>query len=157
MTWLAKTGVKTSRSPATRRAIPRIVTSTRWVTKSRSSTRARRSKSAASRANANPSGSRKNTSRTRLARGREKITGRRDGMMRAMSAYGISLAAAPTIPRHPESPTVAVGSPAVFSVEASADTFSYEWKRNGVNIAGAAFALFLQNVQPGDAGGPRRR
>ena len=44
----------------------------------------------------------------------------------------------PVITRHPANQTVIVGQAATFSVQASGDApLSYQWQRNGVNIAGA--------------------
>ncbi|MDB6110160.1 MAG: hypothetical protein JWR69_1910, partial [Pedosphaera sp.] len=55
----------------------------------------------------------------------------------------------------PASQVIAVGSPATFSVEASGFTpFTYQWKLNGTNIAGAtASSLTVTNAQVANAGG----
>jgi glucose/arabinose dehydrogenase len=49
---------------------------------------------------------------------------------------------APTITTHPSSQTVSVGSPATFSVTASGSGLSYQWQRNGTNIAGATSSSY---------------
>ena len=50
---------------------------------------------------------------------------------------------APTITQHPASQTVAVGQPATFSVTAGGTPpLSYQWQRNGANIAGATAASY---------------
>ncbi len=63
-------------------------------------------------------------------------------------------ATAPSITTHPASQTAPVGSNVTFSVVASgATTLAYQWKKDGVDIAGATNAtLTLNNVQPSDAG-----
>lgn len=61
---------------------------------------------------------------------------------------------APTITTPPASQSVGPGSSAAFSVQAAGTTpLSYQWTRNGVNVAGATSSiLFLSGVQAGDAG-----
>ena len=53
----------------------------------------------------------------------------------------------------PSSRTVAVGSNVTFSIGASGNGLTYQWRRNAVNIQGATAAtLNLTNVQTGDSG-----
>lgn len=61
---------------------------------------------------------------------------------------------APTITTQPSSQTVAEGQGASFSVAASGDQpFSYQWKKNGVNIVGATSSSYsIPSVQVSDAG-----
>ncbi len=80
------------------------------------------------------------------------VLSKSDGMIRALGAYQSPLSAAPTITRHPESQRVATGGTVVFSVEASADTLGYQWKRNGVNLPRANGAILtLSNLTAADA------
>ena len=60
----------------------------------------------------------------------------------------------PSITSHPASVTVAPGQPATFTVEASgAGPLSYQWQRNGVDIAGATGASYtLASPQTSDSG-----
>lgn len=51
-------------------------------------------------------------------------------------------AAAPAITAQPASLTVAVGSAAAFTVGTSGSSLSYQWKRNGADIAGATAASY---------------
>ena len=61
--------------------------------------------------------------------------------------------APPVIISGPESQTVQVGSPVLFTVEASGQDLIYQWQHNGSNIAGATSSgLALANVQLTDAG-----
>lgn len=61
--------------------------------------------------------------------------------------------ALPVISGQPVSMTSRQGSGAFFSVQASGTELAYQWRKGGVDIAGATQAtLFLGNVQPGDAG-----
>lgn len=64
------------------------------------------------------------------------VLSKSDGMIRALSAYDPGLLP-PTITRHPVNQTVAPGGTAVFTVEASSDAVTYQWKRNGLVIPGA--------------------
>jgi glucose/arabinose dehydrogenase len=51
--------------------------------------------------------------------------------------------AAPEVTQHPQSITVSVGQPATFTVAASGATpLSFQWQRNGGNIAGATSSTF---------------
>jgi len=59
----------------------------------------------------------------------------------------------PSIVVAPAGQTVALGGSATFSVVATNNPQSYQWRRNGENIAGATGAtLTVNNVQAGDAG-----
>lgn len=59
----------------------------------------------------------------------------------------------PTVITHPSSQSVATGSTVTFSVAATGNVQSYQWRRNGVNISGATAATLVRsNVQAGDAG-----
>ena len=62
--------------------------------------------------------------------------------------------APPTITSHPANRTVAVGQSATFSVTASgAAPLSYQWQRNGANIAGATSPSYtLASAQASDNG-----
>ena len=61
---------------------------------------------------------------------------------------------APVIVTHPQDRTVSVGQSATFTVSASGSApLSYQWQRNGTNIAGATAASYtIINAQPGDSG-----
>jgi len=61
---------------------------------------------------------------------------------------------APSISAQPQSQTVTVGANVTFAVTASGTPApSYQWRKNGTNLAGATLAtLSLTNVQAGDAG-----
>ena len=61
---------------------------------------------------------------------------------------------APSITSHPQSQTVAPGSSASFTVAASgAQPLSYQWQRNGANIAGATAQTYtIASVQTSDNG-----
>ena len=60
----------------------------------------------------------------------------------------------PTIVTHPQDRTVSVGQSATFTVVASGTApLSYQWQRNGVNIAGATAASYtVTNAQLTDSG-----
>ncbi|MBE2214433.1 MAG: immunoglobulin domain-containing protein [Opitutaceae bacterium] len=59
----------------------------------------------------------------------------------------------PSIDSQPTAMTSRQGSGAFFSVQASGTAVTYQWRKDGADIAGATQAtLFLNNVQPGDAG-----
>lgn len=60
----------------------------------------------------------------------------------------------PIITQHPQSQTVARGATVSLSVSyTGTGPFYFQWRRNGVNIAGATNeALSLTNIQPADAG-----
>jgi hypothetical protein len=60
----------------------------------------------------------------------------------------------PVITSQPTNATITQGQSASFSVSASGlQPLSYQWQKNGVNIAGATSAVFsIANVQPSDAG-----
>jgi glucose/arabinose dehydrogenase len=62
--------------------------------------------------------------------------------------------AAPTIAQHPQSVLVSVGQSATFTVSASGTSpLSYQWTRNGVDIAGAnGLSYTLNNAQVSDHG-----
>ena len=61
---------------------------------------------------------------------------------------------APTITTHPASQTVGAGSPATFTVAASGTApLSYQWQRNGTDIAGATSSSYtIASAQTGDNG-----
>lgn len=60
---------------------------------------------------------------------------------------------APVIATQPAPQTVAVGQAAAFSVAATGDGLSYQWQRNGADIAGATAATYvLNNAQASDDG-----
>ncbi|MBL8608938.1 MAG: hypothetical protein JNL38_16550 [Myxococcales bacterium] len=54
----------------------------------------------------------------------------------------VAAANAPSIAKQPQSLTVRVGTPAVFAVEAAGEELTYQWSRNGAEIAGATAATF---------------
>ncbi len=59
----------------------------------------------------------------------------------------------PSIVTQPAGQTVAVGGSATFSVVATNNPQSYQWRLNGVNIAGATASAFtVNNAQAADAG-----
>ncbi len=59
----------------------------------------------------------------------------------------------PSIVTQPVGQTVAVGGSATFSVEAASNPQSYQWRFNGVNIAGATTSsLTVNNAQAANAG-----
>ncbi|HQL80272.1 MAG TPA: immunoglobulin domain-containing protein, partial [Verrucomicrobiota bacterium] len=59
----------------------------------------------------------------------------------------------PSIVTQPVGQTVALGGSATFSVVAASNPQSYQWRLNGVNIAGATTSsLTVNNVQESDAG-----
>jgi glucose/arabinose dehydrogenase/regulation of enolase protein 1 (concanavalin A-like superfamily) len=60
----------------------------------------------------------------------------------------------PVITDQPDNVTVAEGQPATFQVTASGTApLSYQWRKNSVNIPGAASATYtITSVQPSDAG-----
>jgi hypothetical protein len=59
----------------------------------------------------------------------------------------------PTIATQPQSHTVAVGSAVVFSVEATGNALTYQWKKDGAPIlAATASRLFLAGTQSRDIG-----
>lgn len=62
--------------------------------------------------------------------------------------------AAPTITTQPQSQTVVAGGNVTFSVSVTGSApFTYQWRKNGTNIAGATSpTLGLNNVQPQQAG-----
>lgn len=49
----------------------------------------------------------------------------------------------PTITVQPQSPTLLVGQPAMFSVSAAGEDLTYQWQRNGQDIAGATQQTFV--------------
>ncbi|MGH2931418.1 MAG: PQQ-dependent sugar dehydrogenase, partial [Gaiellaceae bacterium] len=61
---------------------------------------------------------------------------------------------APAIVTHPQNQTVPVGQSATFTVSASGSTpMTYQWQRNGTNIAGATAASYtVTSPQLGDSG-----
>src|SRR5690242_5100367 len=62
-------------------------------------------------------------------------------------------AQAPAIATQPAPQSVAVGQAATFSVAATGDGLSYQWQRNGADIAGAnAASYMLNNAQAADDG-----
>ncbi len=57
------------------------------------------------------------------------------------------------ITKQPVRATVTNGSPAVFNVEASALSATYQWRKDGVDIVGGTAATFrITSVKPSDAG-----
>ena len=62
--------------------------------------------------------------------------------------------AAPTIVTQPASQTITAGNRVVFAVTTTGQaSFSYQWSKDGVALAGATDSVFvLANAQPGDAG-----
>jgi glucose/arabinose dehydrogenase len=62
--------------------------------------------------------------------------------------------AAPSITTHPASRTVSAGAAATFTVQASGtNPLSYQWQRNGVDIAGATASSYtLQSATPAASG-----
>lgn len=86
-------------------------------------------------------------------------------MMLALSACGgggggstaapppVASVQAPVIATQPAPQSVAVGQSATFSVAATGDGLSYQWQRNGADIAGATAASYvLNNAQAADDG-----
>jgi hypothetical protein len=66
----------------------------------------------------------------------------------------VTVVSAPSITSHPASAAQCAGTDATFSVTASvtAGSMSYQWKKNGVNIAGAtSSSLSLSNILGSDA------
>lgn len=58
----------------------------------------------------------------------------------------------PSIVRHPTGQTVMVGSSVAFSVEATGSSLSYQWRRDGLSLAGETGpTLLLKNVGPSNA------
>lgn len=70
------------------------------------------------------------------------------------SSAVLTVAVPPTIASHPQSRTVSVGSAATFSVTANGSSpFTYQWRRNGVNVAGATGSSYtLASPQFADSG-----
>lgn len=59
----------------------------------------------------------------------------------------------PTITQHPQSQSVRVGQPVTFTVQARGIELQYQWRKNGVAIAGATQPTYtIASVQPADAG-----
>ncbi len=73
------------------------------------------------------------------------------------TAAALTVNVPPTILLPPVSRTAAVGQTIVFTVEAAGTPpFSYQWRKNGVDIVGATdVSLVLTNIQPADAGNYR--
>ncbi len=64
-----------------------------------------------------------------------------------------SAVAAPSITSHPSNQTVTAGSAASFSVTATGTGLSYQWRKDGSNIAGATSATYsIASAVAGDAG-----
>lgn len=87
------------------------------------------------------------------AAGELYVLSKSDGMIRALGPWADPVSAAPTILRQPEAQTVNFGNTVVFSVEASADTVAYQWKRNGTPIPGATASFLLLSGVSGSAEG----
>ena len=65
----------------------------------------------------------------------------------------LSISAPPYITVHPANQNVSIGTNATLSVTASGVGLDYQWRKNGVNIAGATGSSHsITNVQAGDAG-----
>jgi len=61
--------------------------------------------------------------------------------------------APPVITQQPTNVTVCSGQPATFTVAATGQALTYQWRRNGQNIAGATGTSYsIPVTQPGDAG-----
>ena len=71
----------------------------------------------------------------------------------ALLVYNGTTCASATITTQPANQTACVGSPATFSVVASGAGLTYQWRKNGSNIAGATAASYtIPSVVAGDAG-----
>jgi trimeric autotransporter adhesin len=65
----------------------------------------------------------------------------------------LTVAALPAITTQPSNQTVCAGSTASFTVAATGTAITYQWRKNGVNIAGATSATYSKtNVTTADAG-----
>lgn len=58
------------------------------------------------------------------------------------NAVNVSLNAAPAISTQPQSVTICAGQPLTLSVNAIGNNLTYQWRRNGVNIAGATASTY---------------
>lgn len=78
----------------------------------------------------------------------------RGGDSDAGTVFSLSLGTAPAITAQPASRTVTAGSAATFTVTATGDApLSYQWRKNGSNIAGAASASYtISAAAASDAG-----
>jgi hypothetical protein len=86
------------------------------------------------------------------AAGELYLLSKSDGMIRAVGAAPAP-AAPPVIARAPQPQSVAAGATVVLAVEADASAAGFQWRRNGVALAGAVNALLtLTNVTSADAG-----
>ncbi|MBI3885551.1 MAG: immunoglobulin domain-containing protein [Opitutae bacterium] len=76
------------------------------------------------------------------------------GAYHVLALRDASADASPAISAQPQSTPASVGDNTGFSVTASGPgTLTYQWRKAGVNIVGANFAvLMLSNLQPSDAG-----
>ncbi len=79
-----------------------------------------------------------------------------NGGMHVLALAGV---AAPFISAHPSDQTVAAGQTATLSVSATGDGLTYQWRRNGVNLANggrisgaSSSTLVITGVEAGDAG-----
>jgi hypothetical protein len=61
------------------------------------------------------------------------------------AAATLTVHVAPSITTHPANLTVTSPDSATFSVVASGTTLNYQWRRNGINIAGATSASYVLN------------
>ena len=65
----------------------------------------------------------------------------------------LSIIPTTTIGTQPSDQTVCLGSNATFTVSASGDNLSYQWRKGGVNIGGATSSSYtITGVVPGDVG-----
>jgi hypothetical protein len=69
------------------------------------------------------------------------------------AAAALTVSAAPAITAQPSSQSACVGGSVTFSVTATGDGLTYQWRKAGVNIAGATAATYtIASVVAGDAG-----
>jgi hypothetical protein len=69
------------------------------------------------------------------------------------TAVNVTVNAAPAISTQPTAQTACVGQPATFTVAATGTGLTYQWRKGGVNIAGATTASYtIPTVATGDAG-----
>lgn len=96
---------------------------------------------------------------TSVAAGSYSITARSiDSALRSATSAPVNITVnplAPAITSQPQSRSVIAGTNVTFSVTATGSApFTYRWRLNGTNLAGAvSSSLSLNNVQPSQAGG----